>query len=118
MVTDQNTATARSRPNGRLASRRLGGAAFVALLMTLGLSANARSQSADVARLQAESDAFDAQLRSLENKMRPAPTHAGTYRPAAVPRQPPFFADRRLHLGGITITPGGFLALDHLAHGP
>ncbi|QXX74441.1 hypothetical protein [Methylovirgula sp. HY1] len=115
MGTDQNTATAGSRRNGRLAARRLGGAAVATALM-LGLPANARAQSADVARLQAESDAFNAQLRSLEKKMPPAPTRAGADRPAPDARQPPIFADKRLHLGGITITPGGFLAVDQLAH--
>ena len=86
----------------------------------LGLSANVHAQNADIARLQAESDVFNAQLRSLENKMRPAemrpaPPSAGTHKSSVVPHEPTFFADKKLHLGGITITPGGFLAVEHLA---
>ena len=120
MVTIRYTPTAGPRHCGRLASRLLSGAAIVTPLLMLGLSANTRAQTADVARLQAESAAFNAQLRSLENKMRqaemrPPPPPPGAHKPPAVPQEPPFFADRKLHLGGITISPGGFLAVENPA---
>lgn len=84
----------------------------------LGLSVDAHAQNADVARLQAESNAFNAQLRSLESKMRqaetrPVPPPASANKPLVVPHEPTGFADKQLHLGGITVTPGGFLAAEH-----
>lgn len=105
----------------RLSNRLFAAAAFASLLM-LDLSANASAQSANATRLQAESNALDAQMRSLEKKMRqaeirPAPAAAtvGHKNPDASD-EPSFFAYKKLHLGGVTITPGGFIEAAGLSH--
>jgi hypothetical protein len=109
----------------RRMTRLLGGAA-IAPLMFVGLSfSSAHAQSAaDSAQLQAEISALKAQMKALEVKMkqtqavqaRQASLAPGgpVYKGAPVPYEPPFFADKKFHLNGITITPGGFLAAEGL----
>jgi hypothetical protein len=98
------------------ASRLLAGAALAPLLIA-GFNATANAQSADNAQLQSEINALKAQMKALETKMhRQAQVQPAAYPPpgavAPAPYEPPFFADKKFHMGGITITPGGFLAAE------
>jgi hypothetical protein len=107
----------------RRMTRLLGGAA-IAPLMFVGLSfSSAHAQSAaDSTQLQSEISALKAQMKALEAKMKQ--TQAVQARQASlapagpvskgapVSYDPPFFADKKFHLNGITITPGGFLAAE------
>jgi hypothetical protein len=114
------TAVPRTGVTNRWSSRFLAAATFASLLM-VDLSANASAQSANAMQLQAESNALDAQMRSLEKKMhrleiQPTPVAAAGYKNPAVSDEPSFFADKKLHLGGVTITPGGFIEAAGLSH--
>jgi hypothetical protein len=99
-------------------TRLLGGGATALLLVGMSLS-SAQAQSADSAQLQAEINALKAQMRALESKVHKAevqkaslPPASPSYAPPPASYQPPFFADKKFHLGGITITPGGYLAAE------
>ncbi len=91
-------------------------AVAVAPLLTFIPSTDASAQSA-AAQIQAETDTMNAQMRALEGKMRgaqmqPAPVPSSDRKdPVASPEQP-VFADKKMHVGGVTFTPGGFLALE------
>ncbi len=107
----------------RRMTKLLGGAA-IAPLMLVGMSlSSAQAQSAtDSAQLQAEINALKAQMKALEAKMKTTQTKQAqqaqqlqaSYPPSAAPYEPPFFADKKIHMGGITITPGGFLSAEVL----
>jgi outer membrane murein-binding lipoprotein Lpp len=103
--------------NSRRSNRLLAGAALAPLLIA-GFCATASAQTADTAQLQSEINALKAQMKALETKMhRQAQVQPVAYPPpppgaAPVPYEPPFFADKKFHMGGITITPGGFLAAE------
>lgn len=88
---------------------------MLALALVTGAAAAAESGSAS-ARLKAETDALNEDLRSLEGRMRGLPTPQkparDNERPAA--DAPALFQDKQLHLGGVTLTPGGFLAIEGL----
>jgi hypothetical protein len=83
--------------------------AAIASLLILGSSVITCAQTTD-AKLQAETNALNAQMRSLESKM---PSLEGSKPPIPGVKDPAsetsIFADKKLHLGGITITPGGFI---------
>ena len=85
--------------------------AAIASLLMLGSSDMTRAQTTD-AKLQAETNALNAQMRSLESKM-PSLEKSTTPLPAAGFKDPAsetsIFADKKLHIGAITITPGGFI---------
>lgn len=100
----------------RRMTKLLGGAAIAPLLVGMSLSA-AHAQSSDSAQLQAEINALKSQMKSLEGKMKQQQQQAAVspvYKGAPVPYEPPFFADKKFHMGDITITPGGFLAAEGL----
>jgi hypothetical protein len=106
--------------SSRRSCRLIAAAAFASLLM-LGLSANASAQSANATQLQAESNVLEAQMRSLEKKMpqaeiRQIPADTAGHKNPDVSDEPSFFADKKLHLGGVTITPGGFIEAAGLSH--
>jgi hypothetical protein len=115
MLTIRHIRAAGSRADGYLATRLLAAVA-VAQLLAFASSTDASAQSA-AAQIQAETDAMNAQTRALEGKMRgaqiqPAPTPPSDRKdPVASPEQP-VFADKKMHVGGVTFTPGGFLALE------
>jgi hypothetical protein len=81
----------------------------------LALSPHANAQNAVATQLQKQIDASSGQMRSLEEKMpwtrTPAPS-APIEKPAAP--EPEIFSDKKIHLGGVTVTPGGFLELQGL----
>jgi hypothetical protein len=95
--------------------------AAIAVVAMVCAAPAAHAQSDAVAHLQKDDAAFNAQLHALENKMGqkgvPATQNpAGANKPAAAVQEQPDFADKKIHMGGVTITPGGFLAIDGLAH--
>jgi hypothetical protein len=106
----------------RRMTKLLGGAAIAPLLLFgLSLSPAQAQNASDSAQLQAEINALKVQMKALETKMKqtqavqarqaslpPAPP----YQSASASYQPPFFADKKFHLNGITITPGGYLAAE------
>jgi hypothetical protein len=108
----RNFASVRSRRASCWTSPLLAGTA--AVLLAVGSSANGAAQSPDATRLQAETNALNAQMRSLESKMLqlktpPAPVPDPGSKDPTDTGETSFFADKKLHLGGITITPGGFI---------
>lgn len=108
---------------GRLASRLLGAAAIAPLL--LGVSATSGwTQTADMSKIQKQLDALQAQVRALkselrhqaqETKVQKVKIKAVEAQQAATgpvvkgPYEPPLFADKQIHLGPVTLTPGGFI---------
>ena len=97
-------------------SSRLFAGMFVVLALVTGAAA-AEADSAS-ARLKAETDALNADLRSLEGRMRalPAPSKPAKDKERAGGDAPALFQDKQLHLGGVALTPGGFLAIEGLRH--
>ena len=91
----------------------------LALLWIINVCGQTRAQSANATQLQKETEDLKAQLNALEGKINlkkaPAapPTIASDKAPQ--PMSPPSSLDTKLHLGGVTITPGGFLELDGIA---
>ncbi|MGP0060735.1 MAG: hypothetical protein ACLPID_15755 [Beijerinckiaceae bacterium] len=103
-------------------TKLLGGAAIAPLLLVgMSLSSAQAQSTSDSAQLQAEINALKAQMKALESKMKTTQTKQAqqaqqlqaSYPPPA-PYEPPFFADKKFHMGAITITPGGFLAAEAL----
>ena len=107
----------------RLIMRLLGAAACASLLA--GMGASAQAQSVDPDKIQAQLNALSAQVKELKAELRKQAKEqkATKVKITAVerresafgpitkgPYEPPFFADRSLHLGPVTITPGGFIA--------
>jgi hypothetical protein len=85
-------------------------------LLAGGLSLSAQAQGPDTAQLQAEINALKAQMKALESKMQKAQQAAAqqpVYAPPP-PYEPPQPWDKKFHLFGVTITPGGFLAAEGL----
>jgi hypothetical protein len=105
------------RPLGGFARQLLGGAALAALLVTGSVAAQADESNAELA---AEIHALKAQLRSLEGRVEKqrvvihqVQVKANTFQAnAAAPYEPPAPWDKKFHLNGITITPGGFFAAE------
>ncbi len=110
----------RGTGKSRLMMRLLGAAAGVSLLAGMGVSAQA--QTADVDKIQSQLNALTAQVKALKAELRKqaheqketkVKIRAVERRELAVvraPYEPPFFADKALHLGPVTLTPGGFIA--------
>jgi outer membrane murein-binding lipoprotein Lpp len=103
-------------------TKLLGGAAIAPLLLVgMSLSSAQAQSTSDSAQLQAEINALKAQMKALEAKMKTTQTKQAqqaqqlqaSYPPTA-PYEPPIFADKKFHMNGITITPGGFLAAEGL----
>ncbi len=105
------------RPLGGFGRRLLGGAAIAALLATSSFAAKADDSNAELA---AEIHALRAQLRHLEARVdkhsvqiHAVQVKANNYQVAgAEPYAPPVPWDKKFHLNGITITPGGFFAME------
>ncbi|MEJ0052142.1 MAG: hypothetical protein WDN02_13190 [Methylovirgula sp.] len=105
------------RSLGGFGRRLLGGAALAALLVTGSVAAQADESNAELA---AEIHALKAQLYHLENRVEKqrvqihaVQVKANTYQAnAAAPYEPPVPWDKKFHMNGITITPGGFLAME------
>jgi hypothetical protein len=99
---------------------RLLGAAAIAPVLLAGLTFSAQAQSADATQLQSEINALKAQMKALEVKMQKQAAQQAqqqaalppAYKGAPPPYEPPQFWDKKFHLNGITITPGGFLAAE------
>jgi len=106
-----------ARRLGGFGRHLLSGAALVALLATGSVAAKADDSNAELA---AEIHALKMQLRHLEAKVdkhsvqiHQVQVKASTYQAnAAAPYEPPAAWDKKFHLAGITITPGGFLAAE------
>lgn len=106
-----------ARRLGGFGRHLLSGAALVALLATGSVAAKADDSNAELA---AEIHALKAQLRHLEAKVdkhsvqiHQVQVKASTYQAnAAAPYEPPAAWDKKFHLNGITITPGGFFAME------
>lgn len=103
------------RAKEKCSSTRLSAGMFVALVLVTGAAVAAEADSAS-ARLKAETDALNAGLRSLEGRMRglPPPSRAAKDKERPAADAPALFQDKQLHLGGVTLTPGGFLAIEGL----
>jgi hypothetical protein len=115
MLTIRHIRAAGTRAGGFPVSRFLAAVA-VAPLLAFAPSTEASAQSA-AAQIQAETNAMNAQTRALEGKMRgaqmpPAPVPSSDHKDPAASPEPSLFADKKMHLGGVTITPGGFIALE------
>jgi hypothetical protein len=94
----------------RLVSRLLGAAAGISLIA--GMNATAQAQSVD--KIQHQLDALQAQVKELKAeaqkvKISEVVRQQAAYPPASGPYSPPLFADKALHLGPVTLTPGGFI---------
>lgn len=116
---DQNRGAARGK--SRLISRLLGAAAGIGLIA--GMSASAQAQSMD--KIQAQLDALQSQVKALKAELHKQKkesqaqkvkiTEVERHELAAGgpvtkgPYEPPFFADKSIHLGPVTLTPGGFI---------
>jgi hypothetical protein len=117
-VSDHGGSTAPTQSAGKVRrlTKLLAGAAIAPLLLA-GMNFSALAQSADTKELQAEINALKAQMKSLETKMKKqqvqqASLPAGApVRPGA-PYEPPVPWDKKFHLNGITLTPGGFIAAE------
>ncbi len=111
----------RGTGKSRLVSRLLGAAACASLLA--GMSVSARAQTADPEKIQAQLNALAAQVKELKAELRKQAHEqketkvkitAVERREVAAgpivkgPYEPPFW-DRSLHLGPVTLTPGGFI---------
>src|SRR6202161_76854 len=110
--------TARTvRPLGGFSRKLLSGAALAALLVTGSVAAQADESNAELA---AEIHALRAQLRHLEGRVEKqrvvihqVQVKANTFQAnAAAPYSPPVPWDKTFHMNGITITPGGFFAME------
>lgn len=105
----------------RNAEWRWASAGIASLILVLEPPSSGRAQSPDFSRLQSENSDFDALLRSLEGKIPQPPARPPAQTPVAAPKpvpdaqEPGFFADKKIHIGGVTITPGGFIAAEGLA---
>jgi hypothetical protein len=107
-------ATVRRRGFGR---QLLSSAALAALLTTGSVAAKADDSNAELA---AEIHALRAQLRHLEARVdkHTVQIHAVQVKAASYPAtppgayEPPVPWDKKFHLNGITITPGGFIAAE------
>src|SRR5580698_3715387 len=105
------------RPLGGFGRKLLSGAALAALLVTGSMAAQADESNAELA---AEIHELKAQLRHLEGRVEKqrvvihqVQVKANTFQAnAAVPYEPPAPWDKKFHLNGITITPGGFIAAE------
>jgi hypothetical protein len=91
----------------------------LALSLTFAVCDQTRAQGANTTQLQKEAEDLKAQLNALEGKINlkkaSAPrTPAASDKPSQ-PVPPSISPDTKLHLGGVTITPGGFLELDGIA---
>jgi hypothetical protein len=106
-----------ARPLGGFSRKLLSGAALAALLVTGSVAARADESNAELA---AEIHALKAQLRHLEGRVEKqrvvihqVQVKANTFQAnAAAPYEPPGPWDKKFHLNGITITPGGFIAME------
>lgn len=105
------------RRRGGLGRQLLSGVAAAALLATGSIAAKADESNAELA---AEIHALKAQLRRLESRVEKhsvqihaVQVKAASYQ-AAPPGsyEPPVPWDKKFHLAGITITPGGFIAAE------
>jgi hypothetical protein len=105
------------RPLGGFARQLLGGAALAALLVTGSVAARADESNAELA---AEIHALKAQLSRLEGRVEKqrvvihqVQVKANTFQAnAAAPYEPAGPWDKKFHLNGITMTPGGFFAME------
>lgn len=105
------------RPLGGFARQLLGGAALAALLVTGSVAAQADESNAELA---AEIHELKAQLRHLEGRVEKqrvvihqVQVKANTFQAnAAAPYEPAGPWDKKFHLNGITMTPGGFFAME------
>ncbi len=105
-----------ARRLGGLGRHLLGGAALVALLATGSVAAKADDTNAELA---AEIRALKAQLHHLEQKVdkhsvqiHQVQVKSDSFQAQAAPYAPPVPWDKKFHLNGITITPGGFFAME------
>jgi hypothetical protein len=95
----------------------------LALTLSAVMCDQTRAQNPNTTQLQKETQDLNAQLDALEGKINlnkaSAPQLPASDK-SSQPQQPPSARDAqpqdsKLHLGGITITPGGFLELDGMA---
>jgi hypothetical protein len=106
-----------ARSLGGISRKLLSGAALAALLVTGSVAAQADESNAELA---AEIHALKTQLRHLEGRVEKqrvvihqVQVKANTFQAnAAVPYEPPAPWDKKFHMNGLTITPGGFLAME------
>ncbi|MGP0060734.1 MAG: hypothetical protein ACLPID_15750 [Beijerinckiaceae bacterium] len=114
----------------RRVTKLLGGAAIAPLILAgVGLSSAQAQSASDPSQLQAQIEALKAKsekdaaqlraeisaLKSLiktsqsqtTQQVRQVQQLQASY-PPATPYEPPFFADKKIHLNGVTITPGGY----------
>jgi hypothetical protein len=94
-------------------------AGIVLALLLAAFCGQASAQNANSTQLQKETEDLKAQLDALEGKINlkkvPTPQTPPVGDKAPAPTPPQSSPDTHLHLGGVTITPGGFLELDGLA---
>src|ERR1700684_3408056 len=106
-----------ARSLGGISRKLLSGAALAALLVTGSVAAQADESNAELA---ADIHALKTQLRHLEGRVEKqrvvihqVQVKANTFQAnAAVPYEPPAPWDKKFHMNGLTITPGGFLAME------